>query len=121
MEELLINKGGENVFARIFIRSNTVDEAMEIYQKFIKIIREFVKTEKVEKIEPYWKYDDTHVVETNIILTCDLGSTEFKELLYKISDKWTFLGKPVNNAIASITTEGCDYVINGIDMINIFY
>lgn len=109
------------MFARIFVRSNTVDEAMETYRGIIKIIRKFVKTEKVEKIEPYWKYDDTHVIETNIILTCDLGSTEFEELLYQISDKWTFIGKPVNNTIASITTEGCNYIMDGIDMINIFY
>lgn len=109
------------MFVRIFIVSNTVDEAKEVYQRFIDTTRQFIKTEKIEKIEPYWKYDDTHVIETNILLTCNSDSTEFKEFLYLISDKWTFLGKPVNNAIASLTTEGCKYIIKGVSMINLFY
>jgi hypothetical protein len=121
MEELRISKGDEDVFIRIFIRSYTVDEAKEVYQNLINITKQFIKSEKIEKIEPYWKYDDTHVIETNILLNCNLGSTQFEEFLFKISDKWTFLGIPVNNAIASLTTEGCKYIINGIDMIDIFY
>lgn len=109
------------MFVRIFAVSNTIDEAKDVYQRFIGTTKEFIKTEKIEKIEPYWKYDDTHVIEANIALTCDIHNTQFEEFLYRISDKWTLLGKPANNAIASLTTDGCKHLINGISMINLFY
>ncbi|WP_238907489.1 MULTISPECIES: hypothetical protein [Clostridium] len=109
------------MFIRIFIRSNTVDEAKEVYQNLINETKQFIKSEKIEKIEPYWKYDDTHVIEANILLNCHLDSIQFKEFLYKISDKWEFFGIPVDEALASRNVDGCKYIIDEIDMINIFY
>lgn len=109
------------MFIRIFVVSRTADEAKGVYLSFLDKTKYFLRKEEINKIEPYWKYDDMYVIETDILLNCDVGSTQFEEFLHQISDKWTFLGKPVNNAIASLTTEGCKYIVKDIDMINIFY
>jgi hypothetical protein len=109
------------MFARIFVTSNTKDEAKNVYERFLEISKQYIKDEKIEKIEPYWKFDDMHIIETNIFLTCNIESIEFEDFLHQISDRWSFLGEPIDEAIASLTVEGCKYIIDGIEMINIFY
>lgn len=106
------------MLVRIFANANTENRAREVYRKFIDIAKPFIKDEKIAKVEPYWKYDDMYVIETNILLTCNIGSKQFEEFLYIISDKWQFFGIPVNEALASSNTEGCKYIV---DMVNIFY
>lgn len=105
---------------RIFANSNTEDKAIQIYKKFIQATMLFIKDEKIDKVEPYWKYDDMYVIEANIILICDMESKRFGDFLNKISDKWQFFGTPVDEVLASLNIDGCKYMIDGIEMINIF-
>jgi hypothetical protein len=92
-----------------------------VYKKFIERISNFIEEVKSIKMEPYWKYSDMYVIETDIKLNCTPNDMQFQEFLYKVSDKWQFFGIPVNEALASIDADGCSYIINGINMINIFY
>lgn len=106
---------------KIFINADTEVKAIKVYNEFIEKIGNFIEEEKNIKIEPYWKYDDMYVIETIIILTCTPNDMQFQEFLHKISDKWQFFGLPIDEALASINSDGCSYMINGINMINILY
>lgn len=106
---------------RIFINAATEDEVTKVYEKFIDLTKSNIKSEKVIKVEPYWKFEDMFIIETDILLNCDISSDRFDELLQKISDKWSFFGIPVNEALASATTKGCRYIMDKVEMVNIFY
>jgi hypothetical protein len=109
------------MFVKIFAFSNNKDEAKVVYRRFIETTRQYIKEEKIEKIEPYWKFEDSQIIRANIILNCDIGSKQFEEFLSKISDKWEFLGMPIEEALASVNAPGCKYIIDGIEMVNLFY
>lgn len=105
---------------RIFVKANTDDEAAEAYKKFIDSTKSLIKNEKVTKVEQYWKCENMFIIETNVLLNCDIGSNQFDEFLYKISDKWQFFGIPVDEALASSKAEGSN-IIDNVEMVNIFY
>lgn len=106
---------------RIFVNVNTDNEATEVYRKFIGSTESFITEEKVIKIQQYWKYKNMFILETNVLLNCDIGSKQFDEFLNKISDKWQFFGIPVDEALTTSKTEGCNYTIDKVAMVNIFY
>ncbi|EQB89251.1 hypothetical protein J2Z44_004292 [Clostridium punense] len=109
------------MYVRMFIDAKTESNAKDIYEKFIDKINIFIKSEKILKVEPYWKYENMYVLDTNILINCDIGSKRFEEFLYAMADKWKFMGIPIDEAVASLNMEGCKYIIEGINMINIFY
>ena len=106
---------------RIFTDTDTENNTKKVYEDFTERISNFIKEIKSIKMESYWKYSDMYVIEIDIKLTCTPYDMQFQEFLYKISDKWHFCGIPVDEAVASINDDGCSYIINGVNMINIFY
>lgn len=106
---------------RIFINAVTEEEATEVYKRFIDLTNSAIKSEKITRVEPYWKFEDMFIIEAHVLLNCDVYSERFDEFLHKISDKWSFFGIPINEALASATTKGCRYIIDKIEMVNIFY
>ena len=72
-------------------------------------------------IEPYWKIEGVYKVEVEVDLESELTEQVREKFLYSISDKWTYFGKPIEEALASETTEGCNYIKDGINMINIIF
>lgn len=72
-------------------------------------------------IEPYWKIDGIYILEVNVDLKIAFTEERVTKFLDSISDKWTFFGDPIEEALASEATEGCSYIINGVNMVNIFF
>ena len=89
----------------------------EIINKQIEIIN---KVEYIT-IEPYWKLEGIYKVEAEVDLKLEFTEEIREKFLYSISDKWTYFGNSMEEALASETTEGCNYIKDGINMINIIF
>lgn len=61
------------------------------------------------------------IIETDVLLNYDIDSKQFDEFLHKISDYWLFFGLPIDEALASSKAEKCNYIIDKVEMVNIFY
>ncbi|KYN78010.1 hypothetical protein A0J52_01625 [Clostridium sporogenes] len=106
---------------RLFAYSNNKDEAKFVFNSIIKNIESSIVYKEYKKIEPYWKIDGIYVVEVKVEFYKGLYEKNKEEFLKSIADKWTVFGNPIQEIIASDTTEGCMYIKKGIKMINIFY
>jgi hypothetical protein len=109
------------MFVRLFVDANDENEALNTYQWMIKKIENYIKSEEIKKIEPYWKIEGVFIIETQMEFIFDATNEMFMNILNCISDKWIFSGIPVDEALASVDTEGCNYIIDGLKLINIFY
>ncbi|MHA2960490.1 hypothetical protein [Priestia megaterium] len=108
------------MFVRLYVTAQNETEAKENLKVVLEKIKQILVKTNVEKLEPYWKFDDIYVVELNLIVKKDLSLNELNTLLKTISDKWQCYGEPINEFLASKTTEGCNYILKGVEMINIY-
>lgn len=106
---------------RVFEYSKNQHEAKLIFEHIISEIQNSIISKEYKKIEPYWKVEGIHIVEVLIKLNKSFNKNQHEEFLRSISDKWISYGDPVNEIIASETTEGCNYIKKDVSMINIFY
>lgn len=109
------------MYIRLFANANNSDEALQILDRAIYSIKNDIETQEIVKLEPYWKIEGVYIVETNIVLRERIKEEQLKHFLNEIADKWIFYGGHVNEALTSETTQGCNYIKKGINMINIFY
>ena len=110
------------MYIRLFAISCNKDEAIHIFNNVISEIKNNnIRSQEIVKNEPYWKIDGVYVVEVDLELASSFSNEQIEVFLYSIADKWVFFGNPINEALASDTTEGCNYLKNGIKMINIIY
>ncbi|MCH1627034.1 hypothetical protein [Fredinandcohnia quinoae] len=63
--------------------------------------------------------ENNYVVEIDLSLLEGINEVELKGVLMSISDKWLKFGIPTNELLASEAIEGCSYILNGINMVNI--
>lgn len=106
---------------RLFAYSNSESEAKKVFDSIINNIENSIVYKEYKKIEPYWKIEGIYVIEVKIELDKDFNEEKKEEFLKSIADKWTMFGNPVDEVLASETTEGCNYIKKGVNMINIFY
>lgn len=109
------------MFIRLFTNTNKQEEAIRIFNSIFDNFNEYFRNKEISKSEPYWKMNGVYVVEANIEFLGDITDKIFTEFLESIADKWLYFGNPVDEALASDTTEECKFIKNGIKMINIFY
>ncbi|AKP76789.1 hypothetical protein ABE036_03275 [Priestia aryabhattai] len=108
------------MFVRLYVTAKNKTEAEKDLKFFLEKINQILVKANVERLEPYWKFDDVYVVELNLIVKKDLSLNELTQLLETISDKWQYYGDPINEFLASKTAEGCNYILKGVEMINIY-
>lgn len=108
------------MIVKIFANASNKNEAIEVYKNFINIINEYIKFEKLKKIEPYWKFKDMYIVEVSVDLHCQFGSEHFDQFLYRICDKWEHFGNPIDELLASASNVETGYILENVEMINIF-
>ena len=114
---------GDNVYISMFVQTRIPDEAKNLLIEVIGSVGKEVLACTFEKTEPYWKIDGIMHVESEFSLASTLSDDERERFLAFISDKWTCLGNSSyeDEVIASKTTEGCYYMKDGIEMINIVF
>ncbi|KML31413.1 MULTISPECIES: hypothetical protein [Priestia] len=108
------------MFVRLYVTAKNKTDAKKNLKICLEKINPILVKANVEKLEPYWKFDDMYVVELNLIVKKDLSLNELTQLLETISDKWQYYGDPINEFLASKTAEGCNYILKGVEMINIY-
>jgi hypothetical protein len=120
-EKLHINKGAKIVFIRLFAHSTNEDDSKRIFNEMLSFERDNIDKIEYLVIEPYWKIDGLYKLEANLNFKIAFTEERITKFLNSISDKWTFFGNPIEEALASETTEGCIYIKNGVNMVNIFF
>lgn len=108
------------LFIRLFIRTTSHDKAYETAQNVVSNISNEMITETNYKIEPYWKFDDSMVVEIRLEISREFDDKEKMNFLNSIADKWTFWGPDNSEALSSETMEDCRMKYD-LEMINIFF
>lgn len=106
------------MFIRLFIKTTDSEKAITIANSILSDIKE----DNIRNInitaEPYWKYDNSTVVEVELELVELLDYKSKKQFLDKISNKWICFGE--EEVLSSVTMDGC--ILNyEIEMINIFF
>jgi len=108
------------LFIRLYVTAQNEKEAKVTLKAVLEKIKQIVIRINVEKVEPYWKFNDMYVIELNLIVKKELNPSQLKRLLESIADKWSCYGEPINEFLASKTTKGCNYILKGVEMINIY-
>ena len=106
------------MFINLFIYSNDEEEAKKIVNELLQSERQYIKEIEYKRFEPYWKFDDMFEIEFEVQFNEAFTQEKFERFLEGISDKWADYGDSV---LASDTTEGCNYIKDGIGLINIIY
>jgi len=111
------------MYINLFAQTTKIDEAKLILKEIIDALNKEVLKYTFIKIEPYWKIKELTHVQAEFSLTSKLSIEERKHFLFSVSDKWTYCGNPIldDEVVASIATEGCNYIKSGIEMINIIF
>lgn len=107
------------MFIRLYVNAINEYEVQPILEVFLNKFQPILNSQRVQKIEAYWKMDNVYIVELTLMLLHDINETELNRVLVNIADKWSSFGSPTNELLASETTNGCNYILNGINMINI--
>ncbi|WP_176009274.1 hypothetical protein [Paenalkalicoccus suaedae] len=107
------------MFVRLFVNSKNDSQTRSILRSFIKKFHPILKSQEIQKIEAYWKIENAYVVEIDLSLLDGTSEVELNKVLMSISDRWLKFGSPTNEFLASETTEGCKYILNGLIMVNI--
>ena len=108
------------MFIRLFAYAANDDEARVVAENCLGSLSQNISAVEYTLSEPYRKMDGVYKVELTVSFVQDLSDSQFKVFLDDVSDKWTTFGTPVNEYLASDTTEGCEYIRDGISLINIF-
>lgn len=109
------------MFIRLFTYSTNEEEYKKILNEIINKEIQFIDKIEYVTFEPYWKLDDIYKVEVNLNLKEKLSEERIKKIFDSISDKWMYFGDPIEEALASETMEGCNYIKDGVNMIDIFF
>ncbi|WLR42516.1 hypothetical protein LC087_17775 [Bacillus carboniphilus] len=108
------------MFVRLFVDANDEKSALDVFNMVIGNLNSIVISYKIEEIKPYWKIDNVLIIEFSLDLSEIITIDKLTEELKGISDKWTAFGEPVEELLASDTTEGCEFLLKGVRMINIY-
>ncbi|MFB8425050.1 hypothetical protein ACFC4S_23825 [Priestia megaterium] len=108
------------MFVRLYITAQNEPEAKGNLIIVLEKLKSILIKTNVEKLEPYWKFNDMYVVELSLEVKKDLTLSGLKYLLESISDRWEYYGEPINELLASKTVEGCNYILKNVEMINIY-
>lgn len=111
----------EDLFIRAFIYSNSKDEAQDIFESIIESVKDSIKNKEYIENKPYWKIEGIYVVEVKILFDNKFNKSYNDKLLKSICDKWITYGNPIEEVLACDDNEGCNFIKNGLKMINIFY
>ena len=106
------------MFIRLFAECDDKETALDIYRDVMSGMKECVENEEID-VKPYWKMKGIFVVEAEVDLKRELCEEELNQFLESVSDKWLRFGDPTDEFLASVTTEGCNYMKKGVYMINI--
>lgn len=117
MGKLHINKG-EKMFINLFIYSDDEENARKILNDLLQNERQYINKIEYKRFEPYWKFDDMFEIGFEVQFNEAFTQEKFERFLEGISDKWTDYGDSV---LASDTTEGCNYIKEGVGLIEIFF
>ncbi|WP_313563417.1 hypothetical protein [Ruminiclostridium cellobioparum] len=111
------------MYIRLIAISADEKEAAQILDSVLKEIQKSIINKEIRLLEPYWKIEGRYEIEANINLDFDsnFSNNRIQTFLNSISDKWIMYGSPVNEVLASQTTEGCNILKNGVSLINIFF
>ncbi|QVK17664.1 hypothetical protein KHQ81_12540 [Mycoplasmatota bacterium] len=108
------------MYIRMFTYSKNEYEAKNIFKNMIVDIQYYIKLLKYEKIEKYYKFDNSFLIEVTIELSEEFNQKKAEDFFKSISDFWIMFGQPIDNILASKTTIGCNYMKFDIEMINIY-
>ncbi len=109
------------MFIRLYVNAKSEPKARLVLEKVIKIFQPVLKNKEIQKVEPYWKIDGVYVVEITMVISECKTNVEINRILESIADKWTRFGSPTTELLASDTTENCNFILDGLKMINIHF
>ena len=108
------------MFIRLFAYAANEPKSRQIVDNAVKGICDYIDSIEIISCKPYWKISGVYENEVKVVLKNDLTDAQLKTWLNDISDKWLYWGSPANEMLASETTEDCHYIMDGVNMINVF-
>lgn len=108
------------MFIRVYVFANDTEKTMHVYKEIIEPLQICIENYNIIKLEKYWKIEDMYVVESKIELNDKFNDNVWKSFLRNISDQWKFYGEPIYEALSSIKDEECKYMLEGVNLINVF-
>lgn len=117
MEKSHTNNGGK-MHIKVFTYSKNEKETKKIINELLKNELQYIKEIEYKQFEPYWKFDDMFKTKLEVQFNEAFTQDKFTKFLESISDKWIDEGDSV---LASDTTEGCNYIKEGVGLIEIFF
>ena len=106
------------MYIRLLSYSDDKEQAKKIVNDLLQNERQYINKIEYKRFEPYWKFDDMFEIGFEVQFNEDFTQNEFAMFLENISDKWTDYGDSV---LASDTTEGWNYIKEGVGLIEIFF
>ncbi|HBI02455.1 MAG TPA: hypothetical protein DDY49_00310 [Paenibacillaceae bacterium] len=106
------------MFIRIYLNTDNQQDALNILENVLNQLDVEIQNKEIVKVEPYWKMEEVYIIEVSFLVN-KLTEEGFEKFLEKISDKWTYFDHPINEVLASETTDGCTFLFPGVKLINI--
>lgn len=106
------------MFINLYTYSNNEEETKKIINELLKNELQYIKEIEYKQFEPYWKFDDMFKTKLEVQFNEAFTQEKFERFLESISDKWTDFEASI---LASDTTEGCNYIKEGIGLIEIIF
>ena len=106
---------------RLFAFATNDNEARLVIDNVLDSINQNIERTEYLSCEPYWKIEGVYAVELKISFKNEISEINIENWLNDISDKWLLFGSPTNEFLASITTKDCNFIKDGIYMINIIF
>lgn len=106
------------MYIRLLSYSDDKEQAKKIVNDLLQNERQYINKIEYKRFEPYWKFDDMFEIGFEVQFNEAFTQDKFTRFLESISDKWTDYGDSV---LASDTTEGCNYIKDGVGLIEIFF
>lgn len=109
------------MFIRLYVNAKSKPEARSVLDKVLEIFDPVLQNKEIQKVEPYWKIDGVYVVEMTMLILEGKTEVEINRILESIADKWIRFGSNTNELLAFDTTENCNFLLEGLKMINIHF
>lgn len=76
------------MFIRIHSNSSEQDHALQVYSKILDVLGSNIVSERVKKVERYWKIDTIFITEAEIELSVNFTKDNQHKFLKELSQNW---------------------------------
>lgn len=105
----------------MYVYATSEEESKIVCKNILEELNMYIAKIKIMYNIPYWKIEGIYEMSIQIEALIDLiKEDKWIEFLNNITDKWVEYGDPVNEILISRNLEGCNFIRDDVEMINMF-